>query len=218
MLNRLYAGCSILLVLAATGSAAANDTRLVDAVSTGDKPAVRALLEQKADVNAKTPDGTSALHWAVRKNDLDTTELLLQAGADVTAQTRYGVTPLSLSATNGNGAIVEKLLKAGASANSANPSGETALMTAARTGKVDAVRVLLDYGADVNARESVREQSALMWAVLENHPDVVKAAVGLRCRHQCGYEHIRAGGRCPTAPAGTSLRRGRSPAARRPNR
>src|SRR5262249_433895 len=33
---------------------------------------------------------------------------------------------------------------------------------------------LLDRGASINAKESVRGQTALMWAVLENHPDVVK--------------------------------------------
>ena len=33
---------------------------------------------------------------------------------------------------------------------------------------------LLDHGAAVDAKESVRGQTALMWAVVENHPAVVR--------------------------------------------
>jgi ankyrin repeat protein len=47
-------------------------------------------------------------------------------------------------------------------------------MTAARTGSVEAVSLLLDRGANVTAKDSVRAQTALMWAVTENHPEIVK--------------------------------------------
>ena len=47
-------------------------------------------------------------------------------------------------------------------------------MTAARTGKVDAVRVLLAHGADVNAKESWKQQTALMWAAHEGNAEAVK--------------------------------------------
>ena len=52
----------------------------------------------KNDVNATQPDGTTALHWAVRQDDLETAQMLISAGARVTAATRYGVTPLYLAA------------------------------------------------------------------------------------------------------------------------
>ena len=54
------------------------------------------------------------------------------------------------------------------------PEGETVLMTAARTASADAVAHLLIRGAAVNAKETWRGQSALMWAVAERHPDVVR--------------------------------------------
>ncbi len=127
-----------------------------------------------ADGRVSDPDGTTALHWAVRHDDLAAVEALIKAGADVKAANRYGVTPIAIAAMNGNAAIIGKLLDAGVDPNSANPGGETALMTAARTGKVDAVKLLLDRGANINVKDSVHGQTALMWAVLENHADLVQ--------------------------------------------
>src|SRR5262245_46595914 len=44
-------------------SLSAPSSKLADAVMKGDKAAVRALLAQKADVNAAQVDGATALHW-----------------------------------------------------------------------------------------------------------------------------------------------------------
>ena len=123
------------------------------------------------------PDGTTALHEAVRRNDLKAVDALIRRGADVKAATRYGVTAMSLAATNGNAAILRRLIEAGADPNTATPGGETALMTAARTGSIDAVRLLVERGANVNARTADRAQTALMWAVTENHSEIVRLLV-----------------------------------------
>ncbi len=169
-------GLWIALALAAARLAAAgvDDARVADAVMRADRAGVRTLLAQGANVNATQPDGTTALHWAARMGDVDTAKLLLKAGAKASAATRYGVTPLHLASVNGSATMIDALIRAGADPNGANPGGETPLMTAARTGKVDAVTLLMDRGARVNARESVRWQTALMWAVLENHEPVVR--------------------------------------------
>ena len=151
--------------------------RLVDAVKNADKAAIRTLLQQRVDVNAPEADGTTALHWAVRTDDLQTAELLIRAGANVKAANRYGVTPLYLACVSGNTAVIELLLKAGVSPNDALADGETALMTAARTGKPEAVKMLLAGGADVNAKESTRGQTALMWAAAEGNADVVRTLI-----------------------------------------
>src|SRR6185295_18643729 len=99
---------------------------------------LRFLLQRKADVNVPQIDGTTALHWAVRLDDLETVELLVRAGANVSAANRAGATPMQLAALNGNAAIVETLVKAGADPNvPLTQYGDTALMMAARTGKTD---------------------------------------------------------------------------------
>ena len=51
--------------------------RLLDAVKQGDHAAVRQLIEQRVDVNAAEPDGTTALHWAVRADDREMASILL---------------------------------------------------------------------------------------------------------------------------------------------
>jgi ankyrin repeat protein len=150
------------------------DRRVVDAVKAGNKAAAIALIQQKIDVNAPEPDGTTALSWAVRQNEVELVDRLIRAGANVKAANRYGVTPLYLAALNGNGDVILKLLKAGAGANDAVTEGETALMTASRTGQLAAVKVLIESGATVDARESWRGQTALMWAAAEGHPDVIR--------------------------------------------
>ena len=84
-------------LLSAAGLFAASlDVRLVDAVKKSDKAAIRALLQQRIDVNAPEANGATALHWAVDLDDAATVDLLIRSGANVKVANRYGVTPLSL--------------------------------------------------------------------------------------------------------------------------
>jgi cytohesin len=175
-MRRLFGSC-LLLLMAATSAAAAG-SELADAVMKRNTSQVRALLARKTDVNGRQVDGTTALHWAVRLDDLETAELLIRAGADVSARTREGVTPMQLAAMNGNADMLGKLMKAGADPNARlTQFGDTALMMAARTGTTHAIKLLLESGADVNARETWGGTTPLMWAVSESHPDAVQVLV-----------------------------------------
>src|SRR5215813_1762416 len=102
---------------------------LADAAMHRDMAAVRSMLDQKADVNAPGKDGTPALHWIVRVDDLETARLLIKAGADVKLPDRYGVTPIYIACSNGNAAMIKLLLDSGADANTVDPTGYTALIT-----------------------------------------------------------------------------------------
>ena len=157
---------------------AAVRSEVADAAMQRNKAAVRALLQQNADVNAPQIDGTTALHWAVETDDLELTDLLIRAGAHVSAANKAGATPLLLATINGNATLIERLITAGADPKAPlTKSADTALMMASRTGKIDAVKVLLDHGAQVNAKETWGGTTALMWAVSERHPDVAKLLV-----------------------------------------
>src|SRR5437870_2316471 len=137
-IRRAIGGCCVLTLLLGSQSIAAPSSDLADAAMNKNKDAVRSLLQKKADVNGPQVDGTTALHWAVRADDLETADLLIRAGANVSAANREGVTPMQLAAVNGNALMIEKLIKAGANPNaSLSKFGDTALMLAARTGKTD---------------------------------------------------------------------------------
>ena len=168
---------SVLVLVAALGvaaPAAAQQPAVADAAKRQDWAAVQELLRGGADVNLKQGDGATALHWAAYWNDPEAVRLLLASGAAADAANDLGVTPLWLAANNGNAAVVEALLAGGADLNLALPSGETVLMTASRTGDADAVRALLAAGADPHATERAHRQTALMWAVAQQHAEVVR--------------------------------------------
>ncbi len=171
-------GFSMVTLLAATSfGAATNDTRLADAAMNRDTQAVRSLLKLHADANVAQPDGTTALHWAARWDDVAMAEELIRAGANVKTANRFGATPLSLASTNGSAAVITELLKAGENPNAVvSDMGDTALMLAARTGKPDALKVLLDHGADSN-KTNAEGQTALMWAVAEKNAAAAKVLI-----------------------------------------
>jgi ankyrin repeat protein len=147
---------------------------IVEAAKNGDREALRALVQKKADVNATEGDGSTALHWASYKDDLESVDLLIRSGANVNAANDLGVTALWTASQNGSSAMVKRLLDAGANPNLALLSGETPVMVAARSGYPKAVELLAAKGANVNER-GARGQTALMWAVSQQHPEVVKA-------------------------------------------
>jgi uncharacterized protein len=152
---------------------------LVTAARAGDDTRANELLTgpDRQDVNQTSSDGTSALHWAVYRNDVSLVDRLLAAGANANAQNDYGSTPLSEAAVVGNLAVIKKLLAAGAKVDAANADGQTALMIVARSSNLEAAKLLLDHGANVNEREHWRGQTALMWAAAENQPQMVRLLI-----------------------------------------
>src|SRR5437764_2511357 len=124
-------------------------------------------------IRAAEPDGSTPLHWASYRDDVEAASQLIRAGANVNAANDLGVTPLWTACLNGSVAMVRILLKAGANPNAALLSGETPVMVAARAGYPGIVEQLLAKDANVNAH-GPRRQTALMWAVAQKHSDVVK--------------------------------------------
>ena len=171
------AAAAVVLSLGATAvlpRAAENDERLVEAVRDRNPAAVRALVDERVDVNAPQADGATPLHWAAHWDDLETAELLIAAGARVDAANDYGVAPLALASTNGSLAMVERLLGAGADPDLADEHGATPLMFAARTGSLAVIDALLDAGAEVDVRDAAHGQTALMWAASAGHTEALR--------------------------------------------
>jgi uncharacterized protein len=165
------------------GAALAADTvnqsnvPLVTAAKSGDRAAVRTLLNGIPEKVIAGPEGTAALVWAASRNDAEMADMLLRAGANVKGANEFGATPLYAAAADAELPMAQKLLAAGADANAGLLSGETPLMQAARRGNVDMVRALLAAKADPNAKEKNGGQNALMWALSQRHAAVAEELI-----------------------------------------
>jgi uncharacterized protein len=156
---------------------ASGSSALADAARAGDTGAFAAWLPKTTDLDAPGSDGTPALDWLVRRNDIDLAKGLLDAGADPNRASRLGVRPLYLAASNGSADMIRLLIKAGADANAPGPYGETTLMAAVASGDVAAVEALLEAGAEVDARDPHYEQTALMFAARTGATDIAHALI-----------------------------------------
>ncbi|MGB7214030.1 MAG: ankyrin repeat domain-containing protein, partial [Gammaproteobacteria bacterium] len=116
----------------------------------------------------------TALMWAAYDEAVDLARRLLEAGAEVDAVNEYGTSALAEAALNGNAEIVRLLLEAGADPNLPGADAQTPLMIAARGGNVDVAKLLLEAGADPNARETWRDQTAVIWAAAERQPEMIR--------------------------------------------
>ncbi|MCE2542552.1 MAG: hypothetical protein J4F30_03800 [Acidobacteria bacterium] len=63
-----------MLATAAPAAGAEADLRLVAAAARQDAAAVRALIAEGVAVDARRPDGVTALLWAAHRDDLETAE------------------------------------------------------------------------------------------------------------------------------------------------
>jgi ankyrin repeat protein len=163
---------AVILLIGTTGASWASES-LVDAVRWEHKAEAIKLIKGGADVDIPSVDGTTALHWAAYNDDVDLVKRLVDKGANPNARNNYNYTPMQAAAVVADPAVVKLLLKAGADPDSTANNGQTALMTVVRSGNVEAAKELLDHGAHVNAKETLRNQTALMWAAAKARPPMM---------------------------------------------
>lgn len=112
-----------------------------EAARRGDVPAVTALLDKGADVNAKFRYGTTALFKAAERGHTDVVKLLLARGADASIKdTFYGATAMTWALDNDHVEVVKALLEKDSA------SVGDVLMTGTREANVALVRVALEKG------------------------------------------------------------------------
>jgi ankyrin repeat protein len=167
--------CATALFGGAAPIAHVADSPVADAAMRGEVAAVRALLQEGADVNAAQGDGMTALHWAAEHGDRELTALLLTSGANPRAGTRIGRhTPLHVAARSGHPLVAGLLVDANADVGALTTTGAAPLHFAAAAGSNQTVAILLDHGADVNVREPQWGQTPLMFAAASGRTEVVR--------------------------------------------
>ena len=184
-------GPLLIAVLCGGAAPALADLGLLNAAREGDGPQV-VRLARSEDVNRPEADGTTALMWVVRRDDVSGARALLRAGARVDEANVNGVTALHLACANGSAAMIGLLLDSGANIEKPDGAGETPLMAAVRSGAVAAAQLLVKRGAQVSAREPEFQQTALMLAARGEEPRLVglllKAGAAVDAQTRIGPE------------------------------
>ena len=89
-------------------------TPLIYAATGGQDAVITYLLTEGANINAVSPNETTALMMAVREGKGDTVTLLLAKGADVNRRNQNGATALSWALRGNEQSMADKLRRAGA--------------------------------------------------------------------------------------------------------
>lgn len=160
---------------------------LHEAVQRRDLEAVRSLLKNGADVNAKDVDGRTPLILAISEDSgladgvSPVEKLLMEYKADVNAKDNNGRTALMTASLKFNVGMVKYLIKQNADLNARDNKGLTALMETAFGGKagvkIDLMELLVRHKADINIKDTEGE-TALMKAAFEGYLDAVRGLIG----------------------------------------
>lgn len=161
---------------------------LVTAVKNEQAKALKTLVKQGADVNAKDAHGDTVLILAAGNGNNKIVQFLLDHGARVNARGRMGDTALIAAAISVHAGTVELLLNKGADPGLKNDSAQTALQWATLNAfdqePISAtVKALVRKGADVNASDE-DGMFPLFCAALWGHEKIVSLLLSVRSEHQ----------------------------------
>jgi ankyrin repeat protein len=124
---------------------------LLEAAAVGDSGRVERLLgDTRVDVDRRSGDGFTALHYAAFFGRPEVADALIAAGADVAAvaSNPMAVQPLHSAAATSQRDVAGRLLAAGADPNARQHGGYVPLHSTAQNGDEALTELLLEHGAD----------------------------------------------------------------------
>ncbi|XP_067618406.1 uncharacterized protein [Eurosta solidaginis] len=180
-----------------------NQERTFVALEEGNLEDVKSYLKKGADINARSINLWTTLHFAAKGPSLEIVKFVLNRNLDVNVKDINGQSPLHIAAAHGRKNIVKFFVgEAGLYVDDTDNHGKTSLHIAAQNGHKDTVEVLLKNKASTIAQD-MSGNSPLYYAIGNNHVNVVKVllekdtnvdsneAIGgftpLHAAAECGY-------------------------------
>ncbi len=147
---------------------------------------IKLLVSKGADVNVQGYNGITALHWAVKYNDLKTAKFLLKSGANINISNDYNG-PISTSTISGtvlqvainysqSNEMVKLIIENGAKLSIKDSQGNTELHLAALKGNTEQAKILIGHGIDLNAKNNFN-RTALYYAAKHGHRGVAELLI-----------------------------------------
>lgn len=150
---------------------------LARAAENGDLKTVEALIQAKANVNARIPAGATILMLAVKHPQV--VKALIDAGANVNAENFKAGTALMYAVEQRIFESVNLLIAAGAMINHVSTEGVTPLLIAANAADHDMTDLLLAAGAEVDLA-GPNGVTALSYAAGNRYENAEKTAQNLK--------------------------------------
>jgi uncharacterized protein len=172
-----------------------NRTALMLAARQGHEPIMRLLIENGAEVNARSDDQASALIFACSNNLPDVAELLVNAGAEVNVQDEFGQSALMEIYHRDHDhetmiALTRLLLVHGVDVEASNTNGETAIVFAVQSGCLECIRMLLDAGADPNRELPDGRNLAVLSVSVNYRKDIFEVLIAAGAKMKPEYRAI----------------------------
>jgi len=146
-------------------------------VTYNNRELVEYLIENGANIEARSDGQWTPLHSQAYKGFRDGVELLLEHGADIEAKTSFGNTPLLSSIRWDRIEVTKFLIKKGANVNPTTELGRTPLIISAVEGNSEMARLFLENDADISLKDNNYKRMALHFAALYGQLDIVAALV-----------------------------------------
>ncbi|XP_067623254.1 uncharacterized protein [Eurosta solidaginis] len=149
-----------------------NQERMFVALQEGNLEDLKSYLKKGADINARSINLWTTLHFAAKAPSLEIVRFVLNQNLDVNVKDINGQSPLHIAAAHGRTHIVKFFVaEAGLYVDDADNHGKTALHIAAQHGHKDTVEVLLKNKASTVAQD-MSGNSPLYFAIGNNHVNV----------------------------------------------